>query len=60
VRHRANRGNDGVKIGGDAGQSNVSINGDVAARERTVKAAHDLAPPDGPLAPQECTDSEHD
>jgi hypothetical protein len=60
VLHRANRGNEGVKIGGDTGQANVSINGDVAARERTDKAAHESALPDAPLALQECTDNEHD
>jgi hypothetical protein len=61
---RANRGfadsNDHVRIGSDAGRANLVVTGDLAARDPAPAAAHDLAPPDAPLAPQECTDNEHD
>jgi hypothetical protein len=60
VPYRANPRNDSVKIGGDAGRANDMVNGDLAARDRAVTAAHGFAPPDAPLAPQECTDDKHD
>jgi hypothetical protein len=58
--HGTTRGNDRANPGTDADQSNPTNHGDLATGSAASRTTHDLAPPDAPLAPQECTDNEHD